>query len=77
MSRTTGPDVVTAAASRGLIQERAVADLPPFGVDTTMHVVGAIEVVAGLLVALRPRLGAPVVAASPAGICWRRWLCSP
>jgi hypothetical protein len=106
MSRTTDPDVVTAAASRGVTQERAsrqafivlraaftaapilfgldkffavmtdwgqylapaVADLSPFGVDTTMHVVGAIEVVAGVLVALSPRLGAPVVAAWLAGI---------
>lgn len=46
----------------------AVADLSPFGVATTMYVVGAIEVVAGVLVLLSPRLGAPVVAVWLAGI---------
>jgi uncharacterized membrane protein YphA (DoxX/SURF4 family) len=40
----------------------ALAGLSPFGVHETMYVVGAIEIVAGIVVALRPRLGAPVVA---------------
>jgi uncharacterized membrane protein YphA (DoxX/SURF4 family) len=46
----------------------ALADLSPFDVATTMYVVGAVEVVAGILVGLSPRLGAPVVAAWLAGI---------
>ena len=40
----------------------ALANLSPFTVHQTMWVVGVVEVAAGLLVALRPRLGAPVVA---------------
>lgn len=39
-----------------------IARLSPLSVHQTMYVVGVIEVVAGLLVALRPGLGAPVVA---------------
>jgi hypothetical protein len=39
-----------------------IAHLSPLSVHHTMYLVGAIEVVAGLLVAVRPRLGAPVVA---------------
>jgi hypothetical protein len=42
------------------------ARLSPFAPHTTMQVVGVIEIVAALLVAVRPRLGAYVVAA---------WLC--
>lgn len=44
------------------------ADLSPFSSATTMHLVGVVEVLAGVLVAVRPRLGAPVVAAWLAGI---------
>ena len=46
----------------------AFARLSPFGVHGTMLVVGAIELVAALVVAVRPRLGAPIVAAWLAGI---------
>jgi hypothetical protein len=42
------------------------ARLSPFAPHTTMQVVGVVEIVAALLVAVRPRLGAYVVAA---------WLC--
>lgn len=45
-----------------------LAELSPFTVTTTMHLVGAVEILAGLLVAVRPGLGAPVVAAWLAGI---------
>ncbi len=48
-----------------------------FGPQTTMHVVGAIEIVAGLGVAIKPRLFAPVRHAvavanycQPAGVRW-------
>jgi len=44
------------------------ASLSPLTVRTTMMVVGVIEVFAGLLVALRPKIGAYVVAAWLAGI---------
>ncbi len=40
-----------------------IARLSPFSVHTTMLVVGIIEVIAGLIVALKPRIGAYVVAA--------------
>jgi hypothetical protein len=46
----------------------AFARLSPLGVHQTMYVVGAIEIIAGLLVALRPRVGAYVVAVWLAGI---------
>jgi len=39
-----------------------IARLSPLSVHHSMFVVGVIEIVAGLLVALWPRLGAPVVA---------------
>ena len=39
-----------------------MANLAPVGGHNLMLVVGAVEVIAGLLVAFRPRLGAPVVA---------------
>ena len=45
-----------------------IADLSPFGVHETMYVVGVVEVVAGLVVALWPRVGSVVVAAWLAGI---------
>ena len=38
-----------------------IANLSPFSVHQTMYVVGAIEIVAGLVVAVVPRLGAPIV----------------
>jgi hypothetical protein len=43
-----------------------IANLSPIGGYGLMLVAGAIETAAGILVAIRPRLGAPVVAA---------WLC--
>lgn len=43
-------------------------DLAPGSGQDFMYVVGAVEILAGVLVALRPRLGAPVVAAWLAGI---------
>jgi uncharacterized membrane protein YphA (DoxX/SURF4 family) len=43
-----------------------MANLSPVGGHNLMLATGAIEVAAGILVALKPRLGAPVVAA---------WLC--
>jgi hypothetical protein len=39
-----------------------IARLSPLSVHHTMYVVGVIEIVAGLLVAAAPRIGAPVVA---------------
>src|SRR5690348_14629790 len=39
----------------------AIAQLSPFGVHQTMDVVGVIEIVAGVVVAVAPRLGAPIV----------------
>jgi hypothetical protein len=45
-----------------------LARLSPLGVHQTMMVVGVIEMVAGLIVALRPRVGAWIVALWLAGI---------
>ncbi|HZU40009.1 MAG TPA: hypothetical protein VE992_03105 [Solirubrobacteraceae bacterium] len=45
-----------------------IRDLSPLGATHTMHVVGVIEIVAGVAVALKPRYGAYVVAAWLAGI---------
>jgi uncharacterized membrane protein YphA (DoxX/SURF4 family) len=45
-----------------------VDDLMPGSAQDFMYVVGGIEILAGVLVAVRPRLGAPVVAAWLAGI---------
>jgi uncharacterized membrane protein YphA (DoxX/SURF4 family) len=45
-----------------------IVAIAPFGPSTIMHVVGVVEVVAGVLVALKPRYGAPVVAVWLAGI---------
>jgi hypothetical protein len=38
-----------------------IANLSPFGVHQTMYIVGVVEIIAGMLVAARPRLGAPIV----------------
>lgn len=46
----------------------AVARMSPFGAHATMLIVGVIEVTAGLVVALKPRIGAYVVAAWLLGI---------
>ena len=45
-----------------------IAHLSPFTVHQTMYVVGVVEIVAGVVVAVWPRLGAPVVAAWLVGI---------
>jgi hypothetical protein len=45
-----------------------LAGLSPIGAHATMLAVGAIEIVAGLIVALRPRVGAYIVAAWLAAI---------
>ena len=45
-----------------------INDIAPGSGQDFMYVVGAVEIVAGVLVALKPRLGAPVVAAWLAGI---------
>ena len=38
-----------------------IANLSPFSVHQTMYVVGVIEIVAGIVVAVAPRIGAPIV----------------
>ena len=45
-----------------------IRDLSPLSAGGTMHVVGVIEIVAGLAVALKPRYGAYLVAAWLGGI---------
>jgi uncharacterized membrane protein YphA (DoxX/SURF4 family) len=45
-----------------------IRDLSPLSASGTMHVVGVIEIVAGLAVALKPRYGAYLVAAWLGGI---------
>ena len=45
-----------------------VDDLMPGSAQDFMYVVGGIEILAGVLVAVRPRIGAPVVALWLAGI---------
>lgn len=45
-----------------------IARLSPLSVHHTMYVVGIIEIVAGIVVAVAPRLGAPVVAVWLLGI---------
>jgi hypothetical protein len=45
-----------------------IRDLSPFTASGTMHVVGVIEIVAGLAVAVKPRYGAYLVAAWLGGI---------
>lgn len=46
----------------------AFAKLSPLGVHATMQVVGVIEIAAGVVVAIKPRIGAYVVAAWLLGI---------
>lgn len=38
-----------------------ILDIEPFNAATTMHIVGVIEIVAALVVALAPRIGGPLV----------------
>ena len=45
-----------------------INDIVPGSASTTMHLVGVVEIVAGILVALKPRYGAYVVAAWLGGI---------
>ena len=45
-----------------------VDDLMPGSAQDFMYVVGGVEILAGVLVAVRPRIGAPVVALWLAGI---------
>jgi hypothetical protein len=45
-----------------------IRDLSPLSASGTMHVVGVIEIIAGLTVALKPRYGAYLVAAWLGGI---------
>jgi uncharacterized membrane protein YphA (DoxX/SURF4 family) len=45
-----------------------INDLAPGSPQTLMYVVGGVEILAGVLVALKPRYGAPMVAAWLAGI---------
>jgi uncharacterized membrane protein YphA (DoxX/SURF4 family) len=45
-----------------------IRDLSPLSASGTMHVVGVIEIVAGLAVAIKPRYGAYLVAAWLGGI---------
>jgi uncharacterized membrane protein YphA (DoxX/SURF4 family) len=45
-----------------------INDLMPGSAQDFMHFVGVVEIVAGLVVAVRPRYGAPLVAAWLAGI---------
>lgn len=39
-----------------------IASLSPWSVHTTMYAVGVVEIAAGIIVAVRPRIGAPIVA---------------
>jgi hypothetical protein len=52
----------------GLYLSPAFVKLSPLAVHGTMQLVGAVEVVAGVLVAIKPRIGAYVVAAWLVGI---------
>jgi hypothetical protein len=45
-----------------------INDIMPGSAQDFMYVIGAVEIVAGVLVAIKPRYGAPVVAAWLAGI---------
>jgi uncharacterized membrane protein YphA (DoxX/SURF4 family) len=45
-----------------------INDIIPGSATDAMHLVGIVEIVAGLVVAVRPRYGAPLVAAWLAGI---------
>jgi hypothetical protein len=44
------------------------ADMAPGGAATAMHIVGVVEIVAGLVVLFAPRFGGPLVAAWLGGI---------
>ncbi|MFT3924292.1 MAG: hypothetical protein QM778_17280 [Myxococcales bacterium] len=46
----------------------SLAKLSPLSAHATMMAVGVVEIIAGLLVAFRPRIGAPIVAAWLAAI---------
>lgn len=46
----------------------AIAGLSPFSAHVTMDIVGVVEIVAGIVVALAPRYGAPLVAVWLTGI---------
>jgi uncharacterized membrane protein HdeD (DUF308 family) len=46
----------------------AIANLSPFGGHALMSVIGVVEIAAGVLVALKPRIGAYVVAGWLIGI---------
>ena len=50
-------------ANWGQYLSRTYAALSPFSVPTTMYVVGLVEIVAGCVVAFKPRFGAWLVAA--------------
>jgi uncharacterized membrane protein YccC len=77
---TLRPDDVRRAAFQAFLLLRVGFTVAPilFGLDINdivpgsgqdfMYVVGAVEIAAGILVAVAPRLGAPVVAAWLAGI---------
>jgi uncharacterized membrane protein YphA (DoxX/SURF4 family) len=45
-----------------------INDIVPGNASDAMHLVGVVEIAAGLVVALKPRYGAPLVAAWLAGI---------
>ena len=45
-----------------------INDIVPGSASTTMHLVGVVEIIAGIAVALKPRYGAYIVAAWLAGI---------
>ncbi|WP_083610442.1 tRNA (5-methylaminomethyl-2-thiouridylate)-methyltransferase [Pontibacter flavimaris] len=47
-----------------------IADMLPFSVDTFMRVVGVIEIIAGILVLLKPKIGALVVSLWLVGIAF-------
>ena len=53
---------VNALANWGEYLSRAYAALSPFSVPTTMYLVGIVEIVAGCIVAFKPRVGAWLVA---------------
>jgi hypothetical protein len=64
---TVGPIVFGVDKFLGLLVDwdrylaSSLADLSPFGIEQTMYLVGTVEIVAGIVVAIAPRLGAPVV----------------
>ncbi len=46
----------------------AVTNVLPLSAETFMHIVGVVEIIAGLIVAFKPRIGGYIVAAWLAGI---------